>query len=127
MSDANEEAVIALALNPQDQSASQACGNFQFVVRDDFDGTMDYWKNSSNEIFRQVAEGEAKLDKKQGAKILEIANLWETAGARNRSLLEAKCLRRAIELNQLARSKFDGLKRKSIDKKIRELTEMVED
>ena len=127
LSDANEEAVIALALNPQDQSASQACGNFQFVVRDDFDGTMDYWKNSSNEIFRQVAEGEAKLDKKQGAKILEIANLWETAGARNRSLLEAKCLRRAIELNQLARSKFDGLKRKSIDKKIRELTEMVED
>ena len=125
LSDANKKAVMTLALDPQNQSASQSCGDFLFVLKDNLPGALPYWANSPDELFQRITAAETKLDRKASAAIVELADLWEKAGAENRTVRDTACLKRAIELNRLARQKLDGLTRRSIDNKISKLVELV--
>ena len=119
------EAETKLAADPNDPQANLERGNFLFLVEDDLGTAIKYWKKSSSEELKKIAELEDGINNSSGDQLLELATCWRELGERQKTFADIQFSFRAKELCERSATMLDGLTKLKAETAARELGESL--
>ena len=122
----NEKALAMLAENPEDPLANLNRGDFVFVIEDDFENAIPYWRNSGDIELRSMLDRHAKLGGKSREEILPLADALAKLGETARSPRDRKFLARALAIYKKSVRSLSGLEKQSVNQKMDEIKKKLE-
>ena len=125
ISQESEEAETKLAADPNDPQANLDRGNFLFLVEDDLGSAIKYWKKSSSEELKKIAELEDGINTSSGEELLELATCWRELGERQKTFADIQFCFRAKELCERSAKRLEGLTKLKAETAARELEESL--
>jgi hypothetical protein len=113
---AGNRALDVLNEKPDDTTANENVGVYEFVINDDLEMAMEYWAKCDNDRLLNLVKLSKSTNSEDSKSLLVLAEAWRDNGQANRTYKDKRFLEQALDLTQQASRLVDGIEQRRIER-----------